>query len=119
MLRALADGVIPIAVEGISSELDACELLIGDWTSLRVAPLVEFAADAESLLSAGGSDQADDHSEAREWLASPVDRDVREHLVLDLVPFARAPLSANMLETPMPVKFSEGMEWDHVRQFKR
>ena len=85
-----ADGVVPVSVKRVSSKVDAGEFFVGDIDPFRVVPLVEFAADAKPLTSSGGSDQADDHSETREWLASPVDRDVREHLVLDLVPFARA-----------------------------
>src|SRR4029077_7740382 len=71
-------------------DFDRGEFGGGDEDALRIARLIEFAANGKSRIGLGGADQIDDHTVADEGLGTPVDRDEGEHAVLDLIPLAGA-----------------------------
>ena len=85
------DGVVPLAVEGVASDVDPGHLLIGHDDALWIGVGVEFAADGKPCLGRGGADQTDDHTVADERLSLPVHRDKRDQAVLHLVPLCALP----------------------------
>src|SRR4051794_15224224 len=83
------DGVVPLAMELVTGDVEAGHLLIGYDNSLWIGARVEFAADGKPGLCCGGADETRDHKIADEWLALPVHREEREQGVLPFVLFTR------------------------------
>ena len=77
-------------MEGVGTELDKRQLLVGDFLALGVLGDVDLCADFETFFRGCVADQADNDSQAFEWPASPVLGDMAEHAVLDFIPFAGA-----------------------------
>src|ERR1035441_5321662 len=84
------DGVIPVRVELVADDVHRSELRIRDFDAFGVLAGVQTRVDLQSGAGGGRADQVDDHLQALQRLAAPVQADVREHTVLDFVPFAGA-----------------------------
>src|SRR6266850_4648532 len=82
------DGVVPLAVELGTFNVDGGHLGIGYDNTAGVLAGVEFAAHGEAGFGGGGRDQLEDHAIADEWLGAPVLADEGEEPVLYFVPFA-------------------------------
>lgn len=80
------DGVVPLAVECVSHQIDGGELLIGDFDPGGIRVGVEFGRDGESTLGSGVGDQVEHHFVTDEGLTLPIHADKREEPVFDLVP---------------------------------
>ena len=79
-------GVVPLGVEVVSLDLHGGELLVGDFDLGGVGVLVKAGVDLQAGAGGGRGDQVDHDLAADEGLCAPVDRDVAEQAVLDLVP---------------------------------
>ena len=79
------DGVVPVAVPVVAGEVDGAHLLVGDFDAFGVGGVVELGLDGEAGGGGCGADQVDDRLDRLEWSAAPVDRDVAEESVFDLV----------------------------------
>src|SRR5216683_5885860 len=84
------DGVVPLAVELGTFEVDGGDLGIRYDNALGILAGVEFTAHSEAGFGGGGRDYIDDHAIADEWLGAPVLADEGEEAVLDFVPLAGA-----------------------------
>jgi len=85
-----ADGVVPVAVEGVRLEPEPGHVCVGDLDAKRIGAVVDLGADPKARGGGRGSDEAHDGGEAHQGLASPVHGDVGEEAVLDLIPLAGA-----------------------------
>jgi len=77
-------------VEIAASDVDVCELVVGDGDACWVARLIKTTSNGEAAIGAGGGDQFDDDLVGEQGLASPVAGYEREEPVLDPVPLGRA-----------------------------
>src|SRR6266511_5156451 len=84
------DRRVPLAMEMGSVDLKLLHLGITNLDALRILASVQRRLDPQARRGVGVADEADDHLEAFQRLATPVGGDVAEHAVLDLVPLARA-----------------------------
>src|ERR1700730_17245065 len=80
------DGVVPLAVEVGTFDVDSGHLSIRYDNAAGVLAGVELAAHSEAGFGGSSRDQLDDHAIADEWLGAPVLADEREEAVLDFVP---------------------------------
>src|SRR3990172_8976582 len=87
---ARVDDVVPFRVEWVAGEVDGGELGVADLDALGVGALVEAGVDGQGGAGGGGGDQVDDRLAGEQGLAAPVDADLAEQAVLDLVPLAGA-----------------------------
>jgi hypothetical protein len=74
------DGVVPLAVECVSHQIDGGELLIGDFDPGGIRVGVEFGRDGESTLGSGVGDQVEHHFVTDEGLTLPIHADKRDGL---------------------------------------
>lgn len=77
-------------MELVLLDLDRAVLLRGDLLAGGVLPTIELRSDDEAAAVRRVRDQVDDDLVRAQGAAPPVDRDEREHSVLDLVPLVRA-----------------------------
>src|SRR3984893_16226850 len=84
------DGVVPLAVELGTFEVDGGHVCIRYDNAARVLAGVEFTAHSEAGFGGSGRNQLDDHPIADERLGAPVLADKGKEAVLDLVPLAGA-----------------------------
>src|ERR1700730_9325203 len=84
------DGVVPLAVELSTFEVDGGHVCIRYDNPAGVLAGVEFTVHREAGFGGSGRDQLDDHPIADEWLGTPVLADEGEEAVLNLVPLAGA-----------------------------
>ena len=64
-------------------------LFIGDLASKRVEIGLQLAPHCQARFGRGRSDQLQDHCLARQWFATPVDRNGGKEPMFDLIPLAR------------------------------
>ena len=83
------EGTVPFAVECAFRDVQLSHLLVSDLNSLRIEVSIRggFALQPSRVWNA---DQIDNRVESIERFAAPVAGNVAEHLMLDLVPLARA-----------------------------
>ena len=79
------DGIVPLAVEHVASDVEGVHLLGGDGNSLGILRAVEFVFYRQAGLRCGCSDQIDDDALADQRRRCPIDRDEREQPVFYLV----------------------------------
>ena len=60
-------------MEIAASDVDVCELVVGDGDACWVARLIKTTANGEAAIGAGGGDQFDDDLVGEQGLASSVD----------------------------------------------
>src|ERR1700730_7533176 len=84
------DGVVPLAVELGTFEVDGGHVCVRYDNAARVLAGVEFTAHSEAGFGGSGRNQLDDHPIADERLGAPVLADKGKEAVLDLVPLAGA-----------------------------
>src|SRR4029434_11300959 len=77
-------------MEDVSFNLESGELFIGEFSSGGVAPRIERRTNLQPRCCRGAAEQVDDDFVADQRFAPPILRDVGEHPVLDLMPFAGA-----------------------------
>ena len=83
-------GIVPVAVKGISSESEFRHLFVGNLDARWIAVRVETTLHRQPRLGGRGGNQVDYDLMADQRLAPPVLTDEREQTVFDLVPFAGA-----------------------------
>src|SRR5579871_5954337 len=83
------NGVVPLAVERIATEVEGVHLLIRDFEARRIGVRIQIARDGETRCGGRGGNQVEDHGIADQRLAAPILTDEGEESVLDLVPLAR------------------------------
>src|SRR5512135_298206 len=83
------DGVIPLPMECVSSQVDLPHLFLRDLDPRGIDTLIKFACDLQTRLGRRRCNQIDDRLVTDQRLASPVLADEREEPMLDLVPLAR------------------------------
>src|ERR1035441_10182571 len=81
-------GVVPVAMEGMTLELDGGEFLIRYFHALGIFAFIQFGAHSESGFGAGRRDQLDDGLEAAQGLSAPIEGDKGKQTMFDFVPFA-------------------------------
>ena len=59
-------------MEIAASDVDVCELVVGDGDACWVARLIKTTSNGEAAIGAGGGDQFDDDLVGEQGLASPV-----------------------------------------------
>ena len=69
-------------------QVDLGHLLIRNFDTLWISPLIQFTPDPQSSLRSCRGDEADDRCQAHQWSAAPIHADVGKEPMLDLVPFA-------------------------------
>ena len=84
------DGVVPVALEGMSLNVEGSHFGIADFDAFGIEALVDVASDGEAGTGGGGADQLDDDVVADKRFAAPVLGDVGKEAMLDAVPFAGA-----------------------------
>src|ERR1700730_13771584 len=84
------DGVVPLAVELGTFEVDGGHVCIRYDNAARVLAGVEFTAHSEAGFGGSGRNQLEDHPIDDEWLGAPVLADKGKEPLLDLVPLAGA-----------------------------
>src|SRR4051812_40181152 len=90
LLGARPDDVVPVTMKRVPLDLQRVEVLGGNLLARRIASTIEPCADDEAAAVGRVADQVDDRLVGPQRPAAPVDRDVREQAVLDLVPLAGA-----------------------------
>lgn len=75
-------------MELVTPELNFGKLAVTDLASRRIGILVELSPDLQSSRRTRLADQLDNSLPTHQRLRSPVESDVAEHSVLDLVPLA-------------------------------
>ena len=68
----MVDGIIPLAVKRVASDVEVGHLLIGDGDCLWIDVFIQFATDRKPSCGGCGSDEVDDHAIADERLSFPV-----------------------------------------------
>src|SRR5262249_8109308 len=89
-LLAWEDGVIPLAVEDVSLEMELLHGLSRDFDPCWIRVLIQLADHRQARRGRRGRNQVDNHLVAHERLPAPVLADEGEQPMLDLVPLARA-----------------------------
>src|SRR5215213_8446967 len=84
------NGVVPLAVKAVASEVDFSCLLPGYFKSSRILLGVELCSDFEPSLGRCSGDQIDNHPMTDEGLASLILADKGEQAMFDLVPLTCA-----------------------------
>jgi len=84
--RAWSTAVVPLRVELVALDGEACHLLVANLDPLRLAPRVQHAVHDQPARRRGRGNQIHDGRMADERAASPILGDVAEQAMLDLVP---------------------------------
>src|SRR3954465_14307831 len=71
MRGAWGDGVVPLRVELVALDVEACHLRVADLDPLGVAARVEDAVHCQPCRGRGRGNQVDDGRMARERVAAP------------------------------------------------
>ena len=82
------EGVFPLAVKIVSDDVKRLEFLIAHFDASRIGVGVLDGSDDQSLLAGGMRDELNDRFKRDQGLGTPVDGDVGEEPMFDLVPFA-------------------------------
>ena len=69
-------------------QVDLGHLLIRNFDTLWISPLIQLTPDPQSSLGSCRGDEADDRCQAHQWSAAPIHADVGKEPMLNLVPFA-------------------------------
>src|SRR5882672_9124866 len=77
-------------MEVVALNVQLAHLLLRHLLTGRVLSLIKSGVNNETRARRRISDETYDDLEGAQWFATPVDRDEREHAMLDLVPLARA-----------------------------
>jgi len=120
MLSLRADSVVPFAVEIITSDPDACHLLVSDFYLRGVMFTVENASHSKASLRAGVRYQVHNRGMRQQWLAAPVLSDIRKQAMFNLVPFAgpwrqvadrnfETRLVGQLLQFPLPKTYARSI----------
>ena len=88
--RAWSDGVVPLRMELVALDVEACHLLVSHLDPFRIAPRVQHAVHHQPACRCGRGNQIYDGRMADERAASPILGDVAEQAMLDLVPLRGA-----------------------------
>ena len=83
------DRVIPLAMKGITHDVEGLEFSVADGEAGRIRLAVLDSRDLQSLLSGRMRNQLNHRFQRRERFGTPIDGNERKEAVLDLVPFAR------------------------------
>lgn len=70
--------IVPFSVERIPLEVEAFDLLIGDFDAFGVGASIQLGMDLQAGLCAGCGNQAHHDLETDEWFATPVLGDSRK-----------------------------------------
>jgi hypothetical protein len=89
-MRLRADGVVPIAVEFMTVNVDGVHLGISDFDAGGVGVGIDLALDLQAGICGGRRDQLNDGLVADQRAPAPVLRDEGEQAMLDLVPLCAA-----------------------------
>ena len=82
--------IVPVAAKLVSMKRQGIHLSIRLHHSGRILSLVKLGFDPKSCIGSRIAYQIDNGLKCPQWLASPILRNVAEHTMLDLVPFAGA-----------------------------
>ena len=77
-------------MEGIRDDRKRRHFLVCHFDSGFISILLKACLDLEALMRGGGPNQVDHDFPAEQGTSPPVGRDMTEHAVLDLFPFARS-----------------------------
>ena len=66
------EGIVPISVEVVASEVDGGKLGVGDFDAFGIFVFVEFGADGEACCGGGRGNQLHNGFEAAQRLTAPV-----------------------------------------------
>ena len=69
-------------------QVDLGHLLIRNFDTLWISPLIQLTPDPQSSLRSCRCDEVDNRCQAHQWSAAPIHGDVGKEPMLDLVPFA-------------------------------
>ena len=83
-----SNGIVPIAVEIITQQLDLRPLFVGDLAADGIPSAIQSAGNFQSCRRGRFRDQVDHGGIVGQRLTSPVRADEREEPMLNLVPFA-------------------------------
>jgi hypothetical protein len=84
------EGVIPLTVKIVSGDVKSLEFLIAHFDASRIDVGVLDGRDDQSFLGSGMRDELNDCFKRDQGLGTPVDGDVGEGPMFDLMPFARS-----------------------------
>src|SRR5450631_13377 len=84
------DRVVPVRMEPVAFDVHGGQFPVGDLDPLLVAARIEARVDLQPGTGRRRSDQVDDHLQALQRLAAPVQAHVAEHAMLDFVPLRRS-----------------------------
>src|SRR5205823_14173251 len=84
------EGVIPLAVKSVSGDVKSLEFLIAHFDASGIGVGVLDGSDDQSFLGGGMRDELNDRFKRDQGLGTPVDGDIGEEAMFDLVPFAGA-----------------------------
>lgn len=83
-----SNGIVPVAVEIITPQVDFSPLFVGDLATDGIPPTIQSAGDFQAGRRGRFRDQVHHRGIIGQRLTSPVQADEREEPVLNLVPFA-------------------------------
>ena len=84
------DGVIPGSMEWVGGQLEIGDLFGGGGLSGGIFVLIQLRSNLQSGRRRGVADELNDRCVVEQRSSAPIARDVAEHPVFDLVPFARS-----------------------------
>ena len=82
------DGIVPLAMKGITDEVEGLEFGVADGETRRIRLAVLDGGDVQSFLGGRMRDQLNDGFQRGKRCGTPVDGNERKEAMLDLVPFA-------------------------------
>ena len=83
-----SNGIVPVAVEIITQQVDLSPLFVGDLAADGIPPAIQSAGDFQACRRGRFRDQVHHGGIVGQRLTSPVRADEREEPMLNLVPFA-------------------------------
>lgn len=83
-----SNGIVPVAVEIITLQVDFRPLFVGDLAADGIPPAIQSAGDFQTCRRGRFRDQVHHGGIVGQRLPSPVRADEREEPMLNLVPFA-------------------------------
>src|SRR5947207_14047688 len=82
------EGVIPFAVKSVSGDVKSLEFLIADFDASRIGVGVLDGSDDQSFLGGAMRDEFNDRFKRDQGLGTPIDGDVGEEPMFDVMPCA-------------------------------
>ena len=82
------DGVVPLAMKGISDDVEGVELGVGDGDARRIGMAVLEGSDVQSFFGGRMRDQLNDGFQRRERVGTPVDGNEGKESMFNCVPLA-------------------------------